>query len=60
MKVLLVQIRVAKALLGKKNHSADMSKVELAYNTIILHLGDRVLRKMLKETTTAGIWSKLE
>nr|GEX30439.1 retrovirus-related Pol polyprotein from transposon TNT 1-94 [Tanacetum cinerariifolium] len=30
-----------------------------AYSTLILCLGDRVLRKVTKETTGAGIWTKL-
>nr|GEV63480.1 retrovirus-related Pol polyprotein from transposon TNT 1-94 [Tanacetum cinerariifolium] len=30
-----------------------------AYGTLILCLGDRVLREVTKETTTAGIWTKL-
>ncbi|GKB47608.1 zinc finger, CCHC-type containing protein [Tanacetum coccineum] len=30
-----------------------------AYNTLILCLGDRVLREVTKETTVAGIWTKL-
>nr|GEY18993.1 retrovirus-related Pol polyprotein from transposon TNT 1-94 [Tanacetum cinerariifolium] len=30
-----------------------------AYNTLILCLGDRVLRKVTKETAAAGIWTKL-
>lgn len=34
--------------------------MELAYSTIILHLGDRVLREMSKETIATGVWLKLE
>ncbi|GKB01141.1 hypothetical protein Tco_0829185 [Tanacetum coccineum] len=30
-----------------------------AYNTLILCLGDRVLREVTKETTVVGIWMKL-
>nr|GEX83487.1 retrovirus-related Pol polyprotein from transposon TNT 1-94 [Tanacetum cinerariifolium] len=30
-----------------------------AYNTLILCLGDRVLREVTKETTAVGIWTKL-
>ncbi|GJX31225.1 hypothetical protein Tco_0241080 [Tanacetum coccineum] len=30
-----------------------------AYSTLILCLGDRVLREVTKETTAAGIWTKL-
>ncbi|GKB85646.1 hypothetical protein Tco_0957918 [Tanacetum coccineum] len=30
-----------------------------AYSTLILFLGDRVLREVTKETTAAGIWTKL-
>ena len=33
---------------------------EKAYSTLILSLSDRVLREVSKETTAAGIWSKLE
>ncbi|GJX01365.1 zinc finger, CCHC-type containing protein [Tanacetum coccineum] len=36
---------------------ADLMKK--AYNTLILCLGDRVLREVTKETTDAGIWTKL-
>ncbi|GKB63432.1 hypothetical protein Tco_0919618 [Tanacetum coccineum] len=31
-----------------------------AFSTLILCLGDRVLREITKETTTTGIWKKLE
>lgn len=31
-----------------------------AHSAIILYLGDRVLRDVSKETTTVGIWNKLE
>ena len=34
--------------------------LEMAYSTLILHLGDKVMREVSKEKTTAGIWSKLE
>ena len=30
-----------------------------AYSTLILCLGDRVLREVTKETSDAGIWTKL-
>ena len=30
-----------------------------AYSTLILCLGDRVLREVTKETSAAGIWTKL-
>ncbi|GKF82621.1 hypothetical protein Tco_0244277, partial [Tanacetum coccineum] len=33
--------------------------VKKAYSTLILCLGDRVLREVTKETTTVGIWTKL-
>ncbi|GKF35128.1 hypothetical protein Tco_0108328, partial [Tanacetum coccineum] len=45
--------------------SADMEAGEKAalmkkaYSTLILCLGDRVLREVTKETTAAGIWKKL-
>lgn len=33
---------------------------EIAFNTIILHLSDSVLRKVDEENTTAALWKKLE
>ncbi|CAM8912019.1 unnamed protein product [Rhodiola kirilowii] len=33
---------------------------ELAYSSIILHLGDKVLREVAKEKTAAAVWLKLE
>ncbi|GKB13698.1 hypothetical protein Tco_1251058 [Tanacetum coccineum] len=48
-----------------KTLSADMEAGEKAalmkkaYSTLILCLGDRVLREVTKETTAAGIWTKL-
>ncbi|GKA50571.1 hypothetical protein Tco_0743644 [Tanacetum coccineum] len=39
---------------GKK-----VALMKKAYSTLILCLGDRVLREVTKETTAAGIWTKL-
>ncbi|CAM8959845.1 unnamed protein product [Rhodiola kirilowii] len=64
MKAILVQIKVAKALTGTfpepttAEEKADA--LELAYSTLILHLSDKVLREVSKETTAAGVWLKLE
>ncbi|KAH9696398.1 hypothetical protein KPL71_023151 [Citrus sinensis] len=39
----------------------DIQKaMDKAHNTIILSLGDRVLREMGDQTTAAGLWKKLE
>ncbi|GKG12286.1 hypothetical protein Tco_0346523, partial [Tanacetum coccineum] len=62
MRALMVQQRCDAAL---ETLPADMEageKVALmkkAYSTLILCLGDRVLRKVTKETAAAGIWTKL-
>src|ERR1051325_3627911 len=34
--------------------------IEKAHNAILLSLGDKVLRQVTKETTTVGLWVKLE
>jgi len=66
MKAVLVQMKISKALQGDKGFPESTSSEEkqealdLAYSTLILHLGDRVLREVSKETTAAGIWLKLE
>ncbi|GKF01256.1 hypothetical protein Tco_0028179 [Tanacetum coccineum] len=39
--------------------SEKAALMKKAYGTLIIWLGDRVLRKVTKETTAAGIWSKL-
>ncbi|GJR67362.1 hypothetical protein Tco_0013427 [Tanacetum coccineum] len=62
MRALMVQHRCNAAL---EILSADMEAGEKAalmkktYSILILCLGDRVLREVTKETTTAGIWTKL-
>lgn len=66
MKVVVVQMRVAKTLLGEENLSTDLPEttkkgmLELTYSIIILHLEDRVLREVSKETTIDEVWSKKE
>ncbi|XP_065874841.1 uncharacterized protein [Euphorbia lathyris] len=66
MKAILVQMKVAKALKGEKEFLATMTKeekedlLELAYSTIVLYLGNKVLREVSKETSAAGVWLKLE
>nr|GEX05773.1 retrovirus-related Pol polyprotein from transposon TNT 1-94 [Tanacetum cinerariifolium] len=44
---------------GIKSHRGKVSLMKKAYSTLILCLGDRVLRKVTKERTAAGIWTKL-
>jgi hypothetical protein len=44
----------------KENDVKWKGILDKAHSTIILSLGDRVLREVSKETTVAGIWSKLE
>ena len=66
MRAILVHMKVAKALQGEKalpvmmNAEEKSDVMELAYSTLILYLGDKVMREVAKETTAAGIWSKLE
>ncbi|GJW85083.1 hypothetical protein Tco_0158228 [Tanacetum coccineum] len=62
MHILMVQQGCDAAL---KTLPADIEEGEKAalmkkaYSTLILCLGDRVLREVTKETTAAGIWTKL-
>lgn len=43
------------------NAVKDKEKLlQKAYSMIILNLGDEILKKVLKEKTTKGIWTKLE
>lgn len=49
MRAIFVQMKVLKAMEGEKDLPAELNesekdeKMELAYSTIILHIGDRVL-----------------
>ena len=64
MKAVLIQQKVGKALdesyptvwTEDKKKEVD----EIAFSTIILHLLDRVLRKVDDATSTSDIWTKLE
>ena len=62
MRALMVQLGCDAAL---ETLPADMEAGEKAalmkkaYSTLILCLGDRVLREVTKETSAAGIWTKL-
>ena len=52
-----------KGMSGLPETMSDQDKKDLmqkAHSAIILGLGDKVLKKMLEERTTAGIWAKLE
>ncbi|GJW55661.1 retrovirus-related pol polyprotein from transposon TNT 1-94 [Tanacetum coccineum] len=71
-RVLIVEVRV-KDLLEQEGFDAALEELPTTtivtydnvirkkdYDTLILCLGDRVLREITKETTAAGIWKKLE
>lgn len=66
MRAILVQMKIAKALEVEKGFPETMSATEkneafeMAYSTLILHLGDKVMREVSKEKPVVGIWSKLE
>lgn len=66
MKALLIQQGLAEALKGEKGLSDKLSEsqrdelMEKAHSAIILCLFDKVLRDVSRETTTAGVWAKLE
>ena len=66
MKVLLVQQGCLEALKGVAamdvalKDREKLTTVEKAHNANLLSLGDNVLQRVLKETTTSGLWEKLE
>uniref|UniRef100_A0A803P7J2 Integrase catalytic domain-containing protein n=1 Tax=Cannabis sativa TaxID=3483 RepID=A0A803P7J2_CANSA len=66
MRALLVQHELQAALLGESKVPEGLTEkeklelLEKAHSVIILSLGDKVLREISKETTTAGVWLKLE
>src|SRR4051812_1674547 len=66
MKSLLVQQGCLEALKGEAAMNAALTAeekttmIEKAYNAILLSLGDKVLRQISKETTTSGLWAKIE
>ncbi|GKA55802.1 hypothetical protein Tco_0754874 [Tanacetum coccineum] len=64
MKALLTQHKCESALLAMKPTGvADTAWDEMlksAHSALILCFGDQVLREVNKETTTAGIWTKLK
>ena len=71
IRAILTQQGLASALTtkGKEAEIADTSEKSIqlraeneakAFNTIVLSLGDKVLREVAKETTAAGIMAKLE
>ena len=55
MRAILVQMKIAKALEGENGLPETMSEteksdiLEMAYSTLILHLGDKVIREVSKE-----------
>ncbi|TXG55667.1 hypothetical protein EZV62_020923 [Acer yangbiense] len=66
MKAVLVKEGLAAALEDAENLPETMKEeekkdlLEKAYSSLILGLGDKVLREVIKETTAARIWTKLE
>ena len=64
MRALVVHHGLEEALKSAKilpNAVKDKEKLlQKAYSMIILNLGDEILKKVLKEKTTKGIWTKLE
>jgi hypothetical protein len=62
----LIQNKCVEALKGEAQMPANLSAVEKtemnekALSAIILCLGDRVLREVAKETSTAAVWAKLD
>ncbi|TXG71900.1 hypothetical protein EZV62_000479 [Acer yangbiense] len=66
MKAVLVKEGLDIALDGEEKLPTDMKADEKknllkkAYSSLILGLGDKVLREVSKETTAAGVWEKLE
>lgn len=46
---------------GSSSFTGDRKTINnKAYNTIILHLSDKVLREVIKERYASGLWAKLE
>ena len=66
MKAVLVKEGLAAALDGADKLPTTLTAeekkqlLEKAYSSLILGLGDKVLREVKKETTASGIWGKLE
>ena len=62
----LDNIGLDEALKGETNMSSSLSNkqkaniLKKARNTIVLSLGDQILRKVIKEESTADIWSTFE
>ncbi|KAL8548944.1 hypothetical protein ACS0TY_008000 [Phlomoides rotata] len=66
MKALLVQQGLGDALkpieegLSALDKAKKLEMMERAYNTVILCLGDKVLREVSKEKTNADVWGELD
>lgn len=66
MKALLTQQGLSDVLKGEGGLPEGLTKeervrmMEKAHSAIILCLGDKVLREVSRETTAAGVWTKLE
>ncbi|GKC03064.1 hypothetical protein Tco_0994674 [Tanacetum coccineum] len=62
MRALMVQLgcdAALETLLVDMEAGEKAALMKKAYSTLIICLGDRVLREVTKETTAAGIWTKL-
>ena len=66
MEVVLIQQKCEKALKGvgalpvTKSRAEKTKMVDKARSAIVLCLGDKVLREVVKEPTAASMWSKFE
>lgn len=66
MKAILVQMKISKAIDTEAKHAESVTAEdkagmnELAYSTIALCLGDKVLREVANENTAIGVWAKLQ
>ena len=66
MRSLLVQQGLVKALGGESKLSPNLSEeqkeemLDKAHSTLLLSLGDKVLRQVSKEESAAAVWNKLE
>ncbi|BBN20345.1 hypothetical protein MPTK1_8g18390 [Marchantia polymorpha subsp. ruderalis] len=65
MKAILVQMKISKTIDPEAKHAESITAEdkaemnELAYSTIGLYLGDKVLREVANEKTAIGVWAKL-
>ena len=66
MKAILVQQKCEEAIEGEEKLPVELTAAQKAeavkrvHSAILLSLADEVLREVADETTTAGLWKKLE